>query len=118
MAKQLKLEEALKGEIKSVNGDVIYSDKQRKKFGIYKTLGGAGLVSTLGYLLMNAYMELNDPNASFGYRMTNGQAEAVGILYPAFAAVTFVGGLFILFGAYVLKDGLKDLKNSYKKSKV
>lgn len=124
MAKKLNLEESLKGETKSLNDEVndviqsnkLYLNKQRKRVGIYKALAGSGIASGVGYMLTNAYMGLSNPNAIYGFGMTYGQAEATGAVFLGLSSVTFLGGLFILFGAYLLKDGIEDLKNLYKKS--
>ena len=55
--RKLSLAESSNEDTKSINGsETIYSDKKRKRFGIYKTLMGSGLASGLGYMLANAYL--------------------------------------------------------------
>ena len=130
MAKQSTLEEFLNENRKLSSGEslnentkltndseMIYSDKKRKRSGIYKTLMGSGLVSGLGYMLANVYLALGNPNASFGYGLTYGQVEASGALLPALAFITVYAAPFILLGGYLVKGGLVDLgKKQYKKS--
>lgn len=97
--RKLSLAESSNEDTKSINGsETIYSDKKRKRFGIYKTLMGSGLVSGLGYMLANAYL-------------------APGLASPALAFITVYAAPFILLGGYLVKGGLTDLgKEQSKKS--
>ena len=97
--RKLSLAESSNEDTKSINGsETIYSDKKRKRFGIYKTLMGSGLASGLGYMLANAYL-------------------APGLASPALAFITVYAAPFILLGGYLVKGGLTDLgKEQSKKS--
>jgi hypothetical protein len=130
MAKQSTLEEFLNENRKLSSGEslnentkltndseMIYSDKKRKQSGIYKTLMGSGLISGIGYMLANSYIALGNPNASFGYGMTYGQAEASGLAIPALELITLIGVPLILLGGYVVRSGFEDLIKGHKKLK-
>lgn len=68
---------------------------------------GSAVAGTSIYIIGLINSWLSQPNLIYGYGMTMKQAEAAGVAYPTFYALSAVFGLFALGGTYAIKSGMR-----------